>query len=109
MAAYVLDVYIKEYIQHCILEVQKKQISIGMKNWKGIDMTNLEKLQNGTEEEIKKLCISLAYRSGNYTYQERQVEEWLNEEVKTNCYENVIIGWMIDFIGGKRGKYYEWL
>lgn len=55
-------------------------------------MTNLEKLQNGTEEEIKKLCISLAYRSGNYTYQERQVEEWLNEEVKTNCYENVIIG-----------------
>lgn len=54
-------------------------------------MTNLEKLQNGTEEEIKKLCISLAYRSGNYTYQERQVEEWLNEEVKTNCYGKVII------------------
>ena len=32
-------------------------------------MTNLEKLQNETEEDIKKLCISLAYRSGNYTYQ----------------------------------------
>ena len=46
-------------------------------------MTNLEKFQNGTEEEIKKLCISLAYKSGNYTYQERQVEEWLNEKVKT--------------------------
>lgn len=55
-------------------------------------MTNLEKFQNGTEEEIKKLYISLAYRSGNYTYQERQVEEWLNEEVKTNCDGKVIIG-----------------
>lgn len=54
-------------------------------------MTNLEKLQNGTEDEIKKLCISLAYRSGNYTYQERQVEKWLNEEVKTNYNKNVII------------------
>lgn len=55
-------------------------------------MTNLEKLKTGTEEEIKKLCIFLAYRSGNYTYQERQVEERLNEEVKTNCYGRVIIG-----------------
>lgn len=55
-------------------------------------MTNLEKLQNGTEEEIRKLCIFLAYRSGNYIYQEHQVEEWLNEEVKTNCYGRVIIG-----------------
>lgn len=50
-------------------------------------MTNLEKLQN-----YKKLCISLSYRSGNYTYQERQVEQWLNEEVKTNCDGKVIIG-----------------
>lgn len=55
-------------------------------------MTNLEKMQNGTEDEIKKLCIALAYRSGNYTYQGRQVEEWLNEEVKTNCDGKVIIG-----------------
>jgi len=55
-------------------------------------MTNLEKMRNTTEEEIKKLCISLAYRSGNYTYQERQVEEWLNEEVKTNCYGKIVIG-----------------
>lgn len=55
-------------------------------------MTNLEKFQNGTKEEIEKLCISLAYRSMNYTYQERQVKEWLDEEVKTNCYGKVIIG-----------------
>lgn len=55
-------------------------------------MTNLKKLQNGTEEEIKKLCISLAYRSGNYTYQEHQVEEWLNKEAKTNCCGKIIIG-----------------
>ncbi len=40
-----------------------------MRNERVIDMTNLEKFQNGTEEEIKKLCISLAYKSGNYTYQ----------------------------------------
>jgi|UPI00054ED2DB hypothetical protein len=63
-----------------------------MRNERVIDMTNLEKFQNGTEEEIKKLCISLAYKSGNYTYQERQVEEWLNEKVKTNYEGNVIIG-----------------
>ena len=55
-------------------------------------MTNLEKLQSGTEEEIKKLCISLAYRCGNYTYQERQVEEWLKQEVKLNSSGNVIVG-----------------
>lgn len=55
-------------------------------------MTNLEKLQTGTYDEIKKLCISLAYRSMNYTYQERQVKEWLKEEVKTNYDGNVIIG-----------------
>lgn len=55
-------------------------------------MTNLEKLRTGTEEEIEKLCISLAYRSNSYTYQEHQVEEWLTEEVKTNCDGKVIIG-----------------
>lgn len=55
-------------------------------------MTNLEKLQNGTKNEIEKLCISLAYRSNNYTYQEKQVREWLNEEVKLNSSGNVIIG-----------------
>lgn len=55
-------------------------------------MTNLEKLQNGTKDEIEKLCISLAYRSGNYTYQEYQVKEWLKQEVKTNCDGKVIIG-----------------
>lgn len=55
-------------------------------------MSNLEKLKTGTEEEIRKLCISIVYRSWNYTYQEHQVEEWLNEEIKTNCYGNVVIG-----------------
>lgn len=55
-------------------------------------MTNLEKLQTGTEEEIKKLCISLAYRSNGYTFQDIQVKEWLRSEVKTNCYGEVIIG-----------------
>lgn len=48
-------------------------------------MTNLEKLKTGTEDEIKKLCISLAYRSSNYIHHDKQVEEWLGKEVKTNC------------------------
>lgn len=55
-------------------------------------MTNLEKLKTGTEDEIKKLCISLAYRSGNYIHHDKQVEEWLNKEVKLNSSGNVIIG-----------------
>lgn len=55
-------------------------------------MTNLEKLQTGTKEEIRKLCVSLAYKSNNYTFHDIHVEEWLNSEVKTNCYGEVIIG-----------------
>lgn len=55
-------------------------------------MTNLGKLQDGTEKEIEKLCISLSYRSNGYTFQDIQVKEWLNSEVKTNCYGEVIIG-----------------
>lgn len=55
-------------------------------------MTNLEKLRTGTDEEIKKLCISLAYRSNNYTTHDKQVIEWLNSEIKTNYYGEVIIG-----------------
>lgn len=54
-------------------------------------MTNLEKLKSGTDEEIKKLCISLAYRSDNYTTHEKQVVEWLNNEIKINCDGEVII------------------
>ena len=41
MVACVLVVFIKEYIQHCILEVQKKQISTGMRNGRVIDMSRL--------------------------------------------------------------------
>lgn len=54
-------------------------------------MTNLEKLKTGTEDEIKKLCISLAYRSSNYIHHDKQVEEWLGKEVKTNCDGKAII------------------
>lgn len=71
-----------------MIEKLREELSI----WKVTSMTNLEKLQNGTKDEIEKLCISLAYRSGNYTYQEYQVKEWLKQEVKTNCDGKVIIG-----------------
>lgn len=54
-------------------------------------MTNLEKLKTGTDEEIKILCKSLAYRSLHYTIQDLQVEEWLEEECRTNCYGDVIL------------------
>ena len=54
-------------------------------------MTNLEKLKTGTDDEIKKLCIQLAYRANNYTYQALQVSEWLQKECKTNEYGEIII------------------
>ncbi|MFR4368875.1 MAG: hypothetical protein ACLT4F_08860 [Clostridia bacterium] len=47
-------------------------------------MTNLEKLRTGTNEEILHLMQRFAYRSLDYTYQELQTEEFLQEE----CYVN---------------------
>jgi hypothetical protein len=41
MVACVLAVSGKEYIQPCILEVQRKRISIGMRNGRVIDMSRL--------------------------------------------------------------------
>lgn len=49
-----------------------------------IQMTNLEKLRTGTNEEILHLMQRFAYRSLGYTYQELQTEEFLQEE----CYVN---------------------
>jgi len=46
-------------------------------------MTNLEKLKIGTDKEVKKILITLAYRSLNYTKQERQVKEFLKEKVNS--------------------------
>ena len=47
-------------------------------------MTNLEKLRTGTDEEVLHLMQRFAYRSNNYTYQELQTAEFLEEE----CYVN---------------------
>lgn len=41
--------------------------------------------------KLKKLCISLAYRNGNYIHHDKYVEEWLGKEVKINCGGKVII------------------
>lgn len=59
---------------------------------KTAEMTNLEKLQTGTEDEILKLCISLAYRSNGYISMDRQVEEWLRDKVNMDCHGEIVIG-----------------
>lgn len=47
-------------------------------------MTNLEKLRTGTDEEVLHLMQKFAYRSNNYTYQELQTAEFLEEECCIN-------------------------
>ena len=54
-------------------------------------MTNLEKLRTGTDEEIRIILTSLAYRSNNYNYQELQVREFLKEEIRVNYRGEVIL------------------
>ena len=47
-------------------------------------MTNLEKLRTGSDEEILHLMQRFAYRSNNYTDQELQTKEFLQEECHVN-------------------------
>lgn len=54
-------------------------------------MTNLEKLQTGTEEEVKIILMRLAYRSNNYTSHDKQVERFMKEEVRINCHRDVVL------------------
>ena len=54
-------------------------------------MSNLDKLRSGTDDEIKILLTQLSYRANNYGFQELQVAEWMNQEVRVNIYGDVVL------------------
>lgn len=54
-------------------------------------MTNFEKLQTGTKEEVKIILLKLAYRSDNYSFHDIQVQKFMDEEVKVNHKGKIIL------------------
>lgn len=52
---------------------------------------NLDVLNNGTEEEKKIILESFMYWLQHYKPHKGLMEEWLQEEPRTNCYGKIIL------------------
>lgn len=96
MVACVLAVSGKGYIQLCILEVQRKRISIGMRNGRVIDMSRLvQKINFGYGDMY---VYGEADFEANQAMQEPLKKLYEYEELEHKK-QNEIITLKIDFIG----------